>query len=93
MHAPVADSGLSAKFALFLLLPDYSGAAAGHYTGDAVVDTDQLGAPLAVVSQVTGLIILLRRYHFICCLFFITGPIRNGKQPGINIGKGWLSQT
>lgn len=50
VHAPIADSGLSAKFALFLLLPDQSGSAAGHYTGDAVVGADQSAALLAVVS-------------------------------------------
>jgi len=49
VHAPIADCGLSAKFTLFLFLPDQSGAAAGHYTGDAVVDTDQLRARVAIV--------------------------------------------
>jgi hypothetical protein len=95
VHAPISDSGLPAKFTLFLLLPDQSGAAAGHYTGDAVVDADQLGALLAVVTQMCGLITDLTKYHFIRCLFFMTGPIRNGKPPGINIGigKGWLNQT
>ena len=49
MHAPVADGGLSSKFAFFLVLPDQSGAAARHDTRNAIVDADQVRG-FAIVS-------------------------------------------
>ena len=70
MHAPITDSRLSGKFAPFLILPDNSGTAAGHYTGDAVVDNGQLRARVAISPEMTGLVTLFRKYHFICCLFY-----------------------
>ena len=37
VHAPIADSRLAGELTLFLVMPDSTGTAAGHNTGNTVV--------------------------------------------------------
>ena len=51
VHTPIADGGLYGVFTLLLFMPDGTGAAAGHNSGNAVVGAQQLYTSVPVVIK------------------------------------------
>ena len=64
MHASITDGGFNCIFAFFLILPDQAGAAAGHDTGNAVVDTDQIFASIFTTIKTVEFLIIVGYWHF-----------------------------